>query len=81
MHRAKRTRVRAGDNRGAGRGTDRKGDKGVCVSATLRGEAVKVWCHGVVIAIAGEVGADVFTTYPKYVWAGEGVWLRRYFGW
>ncbi len=80
MHGAERARVHSGDNRGTCGSTDRKGDKGICVPATLCGEAVKVWCHGVVIAIAGEVGADIFTTYPQDVGVCERVYLIRRLG-
>lgn len=76
MHRAECAGVHAGDNRGTSGGTDRKGNKGICVSAPLCGESVDVWCHGVVIAVTAEVGADIFTTYPKDVGTGDRVWLR-----
>ena len=80
MHRTEGAGVHSCDNRGTGGGTDRKGNKGICVPAALRGESVKVWCHGVVIAVTTEVGADVFTTYPEDVVAGERVWLIRGLG-
>ncbi len=80
MHRAERARVDSCDNRGTCGSTDRKWDKGICVAATLRGEAVEVWCHGVVIAVAGEVGTDVFTTYPQDVGTGERILLRGRLG-
>jgi hypothetical protein len=43
----------------------------------LCGEAVEVWCPGVVITVATEVGADIFTTYPKDVGTGDRVWLLK----
>lgn len=76
MHRAERTGVHSCDNRRTRWGTDGKGDKGICVPAALRGEAVKVWRNGVAITITAEVGADVFTAYPEDVWSGESILLR-----
>jgi hypothetical protein len=78
VHRAECAGVDSSDNRRTRGGTDREGDKGICVPATLSGEAVKVWRHGIVIAIAGKVGADIFTTYPEDVGAGERILLRRH---
>ena len=80
VHRAEGAGVHSGDNRGTCGGTYRKGDKGICVTAALRGEAVKVWCHGVVIAVTAKVGADIFTTYPQDVGTSERVWLIRRLG-
>jgi hypothetical protein len=80
VHRAECAGMDSCDNRGTCGSTDRKWDKGICVAAALRGEAVDVWCYGVVIAVATKVGADIFTTYPQDIGACERVWLRKCFG-